>query len=269
VLTIGEFSRTVRLSVKTLRFYQEEGILMPVRVDDATGYRFYDENSYERAEAILTLKEMGFSLKEIRTIFRDCAAEEDLRSFIDAKLRDIRARKEELARLERRLASYERLIDSESPAYSWDIGEIELTIPHFLSLPIRGSYDLISDAFRKLYRKAGRYSQGKPFCFFHDREYREEDASLEVVLETEREQTVPGLKTGKMEGLKAVKAVYTGPYGGQGSVYLKLFGYCSSRGYIPAEPIIEHYVKGPGLVFRGNPQNYLTECIIPVRTGST
>lgn len=46
LLTIGEFSRATRLSVKALRFYDEKGVLRPVWVDEATGYRHYWGSSW-------------------------------------------------------------------------------------------------------------------------------------------------------------------------------------------------------------------------------
>jgi DNA-binding transcriptional MerR regulator len=50
--SIGEFSQVTGLSVKTLRFYHERGILIPSSVDDATGYRFYDAAKVEKARVI-------------------------------------------------------------------------------------------------------------------------------------------------------------------------------------------------------------------------
>jgi DNA-binding transcriptional MerR regulator len=47
MFTIGEFSKVTGLSVKTLRFYHEEGLLVPTSVDDATGYRYYDGSPTE------------------------------------------------------------------------------------------------------------------------------------------------------------------------------------------------------------------------------
>ena len=47
--SIGEFSQITGLSVKTLRFYHEKGILIPTSVDEATGYRFYDAAKVEKA----------------------------------------------------------------------------------------------------------------------------------------------------------------------------------------------------------------------------
>jgi len=47
--SIGEFSQITGLSVKTLRFYHEKGILLPSSVDEATGYRFYQADKIEKA----------------------------------------------------------------------------------------------------------------------------------------------------------------------------------------------------------------------------
>ncbi|HVR73644.1 MAG TPA: MerR family DNA-binding transcriptional regulator [Planctomycetota bacterium] len=46
--SIGELSRITGLSVKTLRFYHEKGILEPSSVDPATGYRYYDSSPYDQ-----------------------------------------------------------------------------------------------------------------------------------------------------------------------------------------------------------------------------
>ena len=51
--SIGEFSKVTGLSVKTLRFYHEKGILVPSSVDDLSGYRFYDESKVEKARVIM------------------------------------------------------------------------------------------------------------------------------------------------------------------------------------------------------------------------
>ncbi|MGO9082934.1 MAG: MerR family DNA-binding transcriptional regulator, partial [Streptosporangiaceae bacterium] len=41
-ISIGEFARRSRLSLKALRLYDERGVLVPSRVDQASGYRYYD-----------------------------------------------------------------------------------------------------------------------------------------------------------------------------------------------------------------------------------
>ena len=65
-LKIGEVSKLCNISIKTLRFYEDEKLIKPVEVDRFTGYRHYDEKNVEEIFKIQFLKEMGFSLKEIR-----------------------------------------------------------------------------------------------------------------------------------------------------------------------------------------------------------
>ena len=66
LLTIGEFSRATRLSVKALRFYDEKGVLRPVWVDEATGYRHYSAGQFVEALRIRRLRELDVPLEEIR-----------------------------------------------------------------------------------------------------------------------------------------------------------------------------------------------------------
>ena len=65
MIRIGDFSKLSRVSVKTLRFYDEMGLLKPVEVDRFTGYRYYEFDQLPRLYRILALKDLGFSLEEI------------------------------------------------------------------------------------------------------------------------------------------------------------------------------------------------------------
>src|SRR5262245_35304804 len=62
---IGEFSKRTNVPIKTLRFYDEVGLLRPTVVDNATGYRYYSPDLLVRLNRILALKQLGFSLDEI------------------------------------------------------------------------------------------------------------------------------------------------------------------------------------------------------------
>jgi DNA-binding transcriptional MerR regulator len=64
-MTIGEFSRFCQVTVKTLRYYDKLGLLMPNEVDEWSRYRYYDVSQMQQLNAILRLKDMGFSLEEI------------------------------------------------------------------------------------------------------------------------------------------------------------------------------------------------------------
>ena len=64
-LQIKEFAELTGVSVRTLHYYDEIGLLKPSYVDEQNGYRFYDENSLERMQEILFYRELDFSLKSI------------------------------------------------------------------------------------------------------------------------------------------------------------------------------------------------------------
>ena len=65
---ISEFAKLTGVSVRTLHFYDEIGLLKPSTVDAQNGYRFYDEYSLMRMQEILFYRELDFPLKEIRMI---------------------------------------------------------------------------------------------------------------------------------------------------------------------------------------------------------
>ena len=66
---IGELSKLSKIPVKTLRYYDSEGILTPDYIDDFTGYRYYDAAKLSDCYRIIALKELGFSLNEIKEVF--------------------------------------------------------------------------------------------------------------------------------------------------------------------------------------------------------
>ena len=65
---INEFAKLVSVSVRTLHYYDEIGLLKPAFVDEQNGYRFYDEISLLRMQEILFYRELDFELKSIRDI---------------------------------------------------------------------------------------------------------------------------------------------------------------------------------------------------------
>ena len=67
-MQINEFAKLTGVSVRTLHYYDEIGLLKPSFVDAQNGYRFYDENSLLRMQEILFYRELDFSLKSILEI---------------------------------------------------------------------------------------------------------------------------------------------------------------------------------------------------------
>ena len=67
-MQIKEFAEFTGVSVRTLHYYDEIGLLTPAFVDKSTNYRFYNENSLLRMQEILFYRELDFSLKSIKEI---------------------------------------------------------------------------------------------------------------------------------------------------------------------------------------------------------
>lgn len=84
---IGELSALCRIPVKTLRFYDSEGILSPVYIDDFTGYRYYSASQLADCYRIVQLKSLGFSLEEIRKVLK--ASGNELKNLLDDKERQL------------------------------------------------------------------------------------------------------------------------------------------------------------------------------------
>ena len=85
---IGELSKLSRLPVKTLRFYDSEGLLPPDYVDEFTGYRYYGAARLSDCYRIIALKELGFSLREIKALFT--LPKEGFSEFLQAKEEELR-----------------------------------------------------------------------------------------------------------------------------------------------------------------------------------
>jgi DNA-binding transcriptional MerR regulator len=64
-MRIKEFADLTGVSVRTLHYYDEIGLLKPAEVDRHTGYRYYNEESLLRIQEILFYRELDFSLKNI------------------------------------------------------------------------------------------------------------------------------------------------------------------------------------------------------------
>ena len=62
---IGEFSKIVNIPIRTLRYYDDYGLLKPSVIDNFTGYRYYTEENIIECELIKLLKSLDFTLEEI------------------------------------------------------------------------------------------------------------------------------------------------------------------------------------------------------------
>jgi DNA-binding transcriptional MerR regulator len=86
---IGEFSNLSGVSTKTLRFYDEIGLLRPASVDSRTGYRHYRPQQLEDLASILALKNLGVPLAGVRDLLSPAGSEKKRRSLLSELKRTI------------------------------------------------------------------------------------------------------------------------------------------------------------------------------------
>ena len=111
LLPIGKMASLNRISVSTLRLYDEKGLLKPCYTDPRTGYRYYDINQNARLDMIVYMKELGMSLAEIGQVLQkeDISLIEDILSRKNEQLhQQIRQLKERHDAVERAILSIER-----------------------------------------------------------------------------------------------------------------------------------------------------------------
>lgn len=68
--SIGEVAKMLDISTRTLRFYDEKDLVKPAYIEE-NGYRFYEKEQIKQIELILFLKDIGFSLKQIKILVQD------------------------------------------------------------------------------------------------------------------------------------------------------------------------------------------------------
>lgn len=105
--SIGEVSRISNLSQKTLRYYQQLGLIIPDHVDSDSSYRYYTRDQFFRIYIIRRLQEYGFSLQEIKELFNT----NDVESYQNAIRKKMETIKQQLHKLELTLRDADQLID--------------------------------------------------------------------------------------------------------------------------------------------------------------
>lgn len=69
-LSIGDFARMTHLSVKALRHYHDQGLLVPADIDRWTGYRYYDPSQVATAQVIRRFRDMGMPLGDLKSVLK-------------------------------------------------------------------------------------------------------------------------------------------------------------------------------------------------------
>jgi DNA-binding transcriptional MerR regulator len=114
MFAIGEFARHGRVSVRMLRHYDAIGLLEPVCVDQATGYRYYEAGQLSRLNRIVALKNLGFNLRQVVSMLDEQVTTAELRGMLKLRQAELQ---EQIATDAARLVQVEaRLLAIESEA---------------------------------------------------------------------------------------------------------------------------------------------------------
>jgi len=262
--SIGEFSIISSLTVKALRHYHDKDILIPSCVNEDNGYRYYSAKDLDKARVITTLKSFQFSLEEIATFLREMDNDSDVVHALKLKKEQIDL---DIKNLKNVTSAINSIVYKEREASK--VTEIKNNIqikliPEQLVVAHRwqGAYCETGKAMGQIYRAAGRHSAGPALNLCYDGEYKEV-ADMESCLPIKK-QVKSKLACRVLPAQKCVSLVHQGPYEKLSESYQAIFDYMNENNLTMVLPTREIYLKGPGMIFAGNPNKYLTELLIPI-----
>ena len=154
LVPIGDFSRMTHLSVKALRFYHDQGLLEPTRIDPATGYRFYDPRQVPVAQVIRRFRDLDMPLDQVKAVLKA----PDLETRTKEIIAHLTAMEEKLAEMQMSVASLRTLLEGPPvrPAVEFR------SIPATPALAVRGTVSVEeawawgADVFDELYGRLDR-----------------------------------------------------------------------------------------------------------------
>ena len=266
MFTIGEFSRITGLSVKTLRFYHEEGLLVPTSVDEATGYRYYDGSLVELARTIAFLKSLDFTLAEIREILGSERSEAALAAALQRQRKVI---DERIRRLKAAARSLDQYLQSQGEGKmlatrsEFQCEEKSLPPLKIAAVRMHARYDQCGQGFSQIGKAFWNQIAGPALLLIYDMEYQE-IANYETCMPVKGGKSSGNIEVRELPAARCVSLLHKGPYDQLGRSYEKALAYVKEKGLSIASPCREVYLKGPGMFLKGNPKNYLTEIQLPI-----
>jgi len=265
---IGDFSRLTFVSVRMLRHYDEIGLLTPKSIDPYTGYRYYAAEQMVKMNRIYVLREMGFSLQEIKELLATDLQGEQLMALLKQRHRSINDTIDQERQKQMRVETLMRLIEKEGHSMKYEVAI--KAIPECQVLSLRDTLPAYQEEGR-LWQEMMQYTQQHGikyqdpcYSIYHDAVYREKDVDVEVTLgingavpETDR------IKVRQLEAVsEAAVVMHQGPYETLTEAYQALGVWMESNLYELNGPTRAIFHKGP--FCESDPADYLTEIQAPV-----
>ena len=270
MLKIGIFSKLSRISIRMLRYYDDQELLSPVQIDPFTGYRYYSEDQLRTAEQITALRRMGFSLARVKELL---AAENDReiwekalegqRLILQAEEREARAR---LLLLENTL---DQLRKDEKPM-EYPVTIKELPERYVASVRRRiANYWQEQELWNTLAEETRAMNlQVCDPCYamavFHDKEHVEENPDVEVQMAVKgRYADTANVKFKAVPAMRIASAPFKGSYEQMPEVTRAVAKWVQDNGYELDGPSFFIYHVSPHET--KNPAEYVTEVCFTVR----
>ena len=248
MIRIGDFSKLSCVTIKTLRYYDEMGLLKPVQVDPFTGYRYYEFEQLARLHRILTLRDLGFSLQEITRLLDEGLSSDKMSGML--LLRQSEIKQQMLVENERlqRVENWLRQIEQEEIMSKYDV--ILKKIEPVRVASVRGVVPTPPDQ-GSLWEELGAYmgkekvhASGPCMALYHDKEHKELNWDIEVC-----EQIADDLKATPRINVytlpayeKAACLLYKGPFNNLNEPYEAIMKWMEENGYEIIGPCREVYL---------------------------
>lgn len=264
MLSIGAFSKISNVTTKTLRFYDEIGLLKPVYVDDGSGYRYYDVGQLKTILLINKLKGYCFSLEEIASVLQK-QDNQYLLSLIRQKETQIYSKIEEyqfiLGQIAKDMTNLERGISIMAYLDEIEIKLTETQQKNILSIRQKINMEDYGKYLGKLFETVAKEKLtpvGQPMSIYHDEEFNPESYDTEIAVPIK--EVVTG--TRDFPGMLCAMAIHKGPYSGLTSVYSKLKEWTEAQGFVLNGAPFDIYLTNPG---ECKPEDYVTEVYFPLK----
>ena len=259
---IGLFAQMNRITVKALRFYEEQGLLLPAKIDGESGYRYYTMSQMETLHRILALKEAGFTIEDMKHL--DASGDE--RSFL---LRKKNAILEKIAQLTLQLSRIDGYLMAGGNSLAAPV--MVKTIPETVCAVMRrriDSYDALFDIMPELggyMEEAGCVCALPEYCFTQYLEPGFQEAQILVeVCEavTEKKADRGSLRFRTIPETRAACIYHKGSYRDFPKTYEVILRYIEEYGYEICGNIRESYIDG--VWNKDSEDEWLSEIQIPV-----
>ncbi len=267
-LKIGEFSKMMQVTVKTLRHYEQKGLLVPDEVDEWTGYRYYSITQMQRLNTIRGLQRQGFSLEEIKDLFED----ESQMPSVAQLTKKIEETERQLQILMERRHQLLKWMDSHKQIRTMEKFSIQ-SLPEIIVASHREIIPDYSALGQLCVNKIGPEMQrlgckcpppGYCFTIEHHQEYRATDLDIEYCEQVEEmgtDNTIIQFK--RLPAIpKALCMKHVGPYERFHESFTEAFAYMEEQGYKLAGPLRTSYIDG--VWNKATPEEWLSIIQIPI-----